>query len=102
MIVSKPYLNPKLTIHDLAHDIEVQPHQLSKIINKEFHSNFFEFVNSYRVEEFKKKVCSEEFKNLTILGIALECGFNSKSSFNRIFKESTGITPGDYLRHRQT
>jgi AraC-like DNA-binding protein len=102
MIVSKPYLNPKLTIHDLAHDIEVQPHQLSKIINKEFHSNFFEFVNSYRVEEFKKKVCSGEFKNLTILGIALECGFNSKSSFNRIFKESTGITPGDYLRHRQT
>ena len=102
MIVSKPYLNPKLTIHDLAHEIEVQPHQLSKIINKEFHSNFFEFVNSYRVEEFKKKVGSGEFKNLTILGIALECGFNSKSSFNRIFKESTGITPGDYLRHRQT
>ena len=102
MIVSKPHLNPKLTIHDLAHDIEVQPHQLSKIINKEFHSNFFEFVNSYRVEEFKKKVSSGEFKNLTILGIALECRYNSKSSFNRIFKESTGITPGEYLRHRHT
>ncbi len=102
MIDSKPHLNPKLTIHDLAHDIDVQPHQLSKIINKEFHSSFFEFVNSYRVEEFKIKVSSGEFKNLTILGIALECGFNSKSAFNRIFKESTGITPGDYLRHRHT
>ena len=102
MIVSKPYLNPKLTIHDLAHEVEVQPHQLSKIINKEFHSNFFEFINSYRVEEFKKKIGSEEFKNFTILGIALDCGFNSKSSFNRIFKESTGITPGDYMRHRRT
>ena len=102
MIVSKPYLNPKITINDLARDVEVHPHQLSKIINKEFRSSFFEFVNSYRVEEFKKKVSSGEFKNLTILGIALECGFNSKSSFNRIFKESTGITPGDYLKHRQT
>jgi len=101
MINSKPYLNPKLTIQDLARDIEVQPHQLSKIINKEFHSNFFEFVNSYRVEEFKKKVCSGEFENLTILGIALECGFNSKSSFNRVFKESTGITPGDFMKHRR-
>ena len=102
MIDSKPYLNPRLTIHDLAHDIEVQPHMLSKIINKEFHSNFFEFVNFYRVEEFKKKIKSGEFNNLTILGTALECGFNSKSSFNRIFKESTGITPGDYMRHRHT
>lgn len=102
MIVSKPYLDPKLTIHDLASKIELQPHQLSRIINKEFHSSFFEFVNTYRVEEFRKKVSSGEFKNFTILGIALECGFNSKSSFNRIFKESTGITPGDYLRHRQT
>jgi AraC-like DNA-binding protein len=100
MIVSKPYLNPKLTIHDLANGIDVQPHQLSRIINQEFHSNFFEFVNSYRVEEFKNKVRSGEFENFTILGIALECGFNSKSSFNRIFKESTGITPGDYMRHR--
>ncbi len=102
MADSKPHLNPKLTIHDLAREVEVQPHQLSKIINREFHSNFFEFINTYRVEEFKKKVCSGEFKNLTILGIALECGFNSKSSFNRIFKESTGITPGDYLKHSQT
>jgi AraC-like DNA-binding protein len=100
MIDSKPYLDPKLTIHDLAYKIELQPHQLSKIINKEFHSSFFEFVNSYRVEEFRKKVGTAEFKNFTILGIALECGFNSKSSFNRIFKESTGITPSEYMRHR--
>ena len=57
-------------------------------------------VLEVKIEEFKKKVCSGDFKNLTILGIALECGFNSKSSFNRIFKESAGITPGEYLRHR--
>jgi AraC-like DNA-binding protein len=99
MVTSKPFLNPKLTIHDLAQNVQIPPHQLSKIIYQEFHCNFFEFVNSYRIQEFKQKAFSSEFRNLTILAIALECGFNSKSSFNRIFKESTGITPGDFLKH---
>jgi AraC-like DNA-binding protein len=99
MISSKPYLNPKLTIHDLAQSVQIPPHQLSKIIINEFKCNFFEFVNSYRIQEFKDKAFSKEFRNLTILAIALECGFNSKSSFNRIFKDSTGITPGDFLKH---
>jgi AraC-like DNA-binding protein len=102
MLESKPFLDPKLAIHDLAGSIDVPPHQLSKIINKEFHSSFFEFVNSYRVEEFKQKSSSSEYKNITILGIAYECGFNSKSAFNRIFKESTGLTPGEYLKHHQS
>ena len=102
MKTKKPYIEPELTIYGLAQLMNLQPHQLSKVINTEFHCNFFEFVNSYRIEEFKQKVLSGEFKNLTILGIALECGFNSKSSFNRIFKESTGTTPGDYLKNRQT
>ncbi len=101
MITSKPFLNPTLTIHDLAQNIQIPSHQLSKIIYLEFHCNFFEFVNSYRIQEFKHKAHSREFRNLTILGIALECGFNSKSSFNRIFKESTGITPGDFLKHHR-
>jgi AraC-like DNA-binding protein len=99
MISSKPYLNPKLTIHDLAQSVQMPPHQLSKIIYFEFRCNFFEFVNSYRIQEFKDKAFSKEFRNLTILAIALECGFNSKSSFNRIFKDSTGITPGDFLKY---
>jgi AraC-like DNA-binding protein len=95
----KPYTEPELTIYGLAQLINLPPHHLSKVINTEFHCNFFEFVNSYRVEEFRQKASSGEFKNLTILGIALECGFNSKSSFNRIFKEATGITPGEYIKH---
>lgn len=99
MLNKKPYIEPSLTIYDLAQMIDIPPHQLSKVINTEFHCNFFEFVNSYRIEEFRQKVFSGEFKNLTILGIALECGFNSKSSFNRIFKESTGLTPGDFIKH---
>lgn len=101
MQVKQPWLNPRLAIHDLARSLEIPPHHLSKIISMNFHSSFFEFVNAYRVEEFKHKVSSGEYKNLTILAIAFECGFNSKSAFNRIFKESTGITPGDFLKNHQ-
>lgn len=101
MKTKKPYLEATLTIHDLARLAEMPPHQLSKVINKEFHSNFFEFINNYRIEEFKQKAFKPEYKNLTILGIALECGFNSKSSFNRIFKETTGLTPGDFIKNHK-
>jgi AraC-like DNA-binding protein len=99
---NKPYLEPALTIHDLAGMAEMPTHKLSKVINKEFHCNFFEFVNQYRIEEFKIKAFSNGYKNLTILGIALECGFNSKSAFNRIFKEMTGLTPGDYIKNHKS
>ena len=99
MVSKKPYIEPSLTIYDLARMIDIPAHQLSKVINSEFHCNFFEFVNSYRIEEFKQKAFSRDYKNLTILAIALECGFNSKSAFNRIFKDSTGFTPGEYIKH---
>jgi AraC-like DNA-binding protein len=98
---NKPYLEPALTIHDLARLVDMPPHVLSKVINKEFHSNFFEFINNFRIEEFKQKVIDKEYKNLTILGIALECGFNSKSAFNRIFKDITGLTPGDFIKNQK-
>jgi AraC-like DNA-binding protein len=98
MEMKKPFLEPMLTIYDLSKLMDIPPHQLSKVINSEFHCNFFEFINSYRVEEFKQKSFSREYKNLTILAVALECGFNSKSAFNRIFKESTGVTPGDFIK----
>jgi AraC-like DNA-binding protein len=101
MKTKKPYLDPLLTIHDLARLVNMPSHQLSKVINKEFHANFYEFVNNYRIEEFKKRAFSAENKNLTILGIALDCGFNSKSAFNRIFKDSTGLTPGDFIKNHR-
>jgi AraC-like DNA-binding protein len=101
MLSNKPYIEPSLTIYDLARMIDIPAHQLSKVINSEFHCNFFEFVNSYRIEEFKQKAFSRDYKNLTILAIALECGFNSKSAFNRIFKDSTGFTPGEYIKHHK-
>lgn len=97
----KPYLDSALTIHDLARMVDMPPHLLSKVINKEFHSNFFECINNYRIEEFKQRAFKPEYKNMTILGIALECGFNSKSAFNRIFKDSTGLTPGDFIKNHK-
>jgi AraC-like DNA-binding protein len=102
MAIKKPYLESTLTIHDLSRLINLPPYLLSKIINKEFRCNFFEFINKYRITEFKEKVISGQHKNLTILALALECGFNSKSAFNRIFKDSTGITPSDFIKHQPT
>ncbi len=101
MKIEKPYLEPTLSIHDLSRLMDIPPYQLSKIINRAFHCNFFEFINKYRVNEFKEKIISSKHKNYTILAVALECGFNSKSAFNRIFKDYTGITPGSFIKHQQ-
>jgi len=90
----KPYLENKLTIAQLADKLNWQPYYLSKILNENMNQNFYEFVNHYRVEEFKIRL--NQNKNYTILAIAIDCGFNSKSSFNRIFKELCGQTPSDY------
>lgn len=98
MTIQQPYLNPDLKLHDLALLMEVPSHVLSSTINKELNLNFFEFVNQYRVEEFKKRVASTDHKNYSFLAIALDVGFNSKASFNRIFKKETGITPTQYTK----
>jgi len=93
----KPFLNPTLTIYELASMIDIPPHQLSRLINKKFNCNFFELVNYYRIDAFKKLMLSDKFKNFTILAVAFECGFNSKSAFNRIFKDQTGLTPKEFI-----
>lgn len=98
MIKEQPYLNPNLKSHELANLLETTPHYLSKIINQELGLNFYSFVNSYRINEFKKKVLQEAHKNFTLTSIAKDVGFNSKSSFNRIFKATAGITPSAYIK----
>ncbi len=60
--------------------------------------NFYSYINAFRVEEFKERVVSQKYTHLTILAIALDCGFNSKSTFNRIFKQATGITPNEFVK----
>lgn len=96
MISDKPYLKPNLTLLELASDVGVSSHYLSQIINEKFELNFFDYINKYRVEEVKEKIINPKYSGYSLLGIALDCGFNSKSAFNRIFKKFTGQTPSDY------
>ncbi len=91
----KPYLHPKLSLAGLAQQLDISPNQLSQIINQEAQVNFHDFINNYRVEEFIRK--ANENKNFSLLALALDSGFNSKSSFNTIFKKQKGITPSQYL-----
>lgn len=94
----KPYLNPEITLPDLAKEMQLSSNQLSQIINTEFGKNFNEFINEYRVEMFKLKLKDESVQHLSLLGIAMECGFNSKATFNRVFKKTTQISPSEYLK----
>jgi AraC-like DNA-binding protein len=94
---NKPYLNPQITIYELATNIETPPYQVSQLLNEYFKMNFFDFINYYRVEEFKKQVFLPENKNYSIQSVAFDCGFNSKTTFYRIFKEHTKLTPSQYI-----
>lgn len=94
----KPYLRDDLSLSILAQQIGVNPNQLSQAINQKSANNFFVFVNTYRVEEVKTKLLDPDLSHLSILGIAYECGFRSKSAFNRIFKTQTGIGPLEYQK----
>jgi AraC-like DNA-binding protein len=97
MVQSKPYLNPKLTLNELANQLNVSPHVMSKTLNDSFQKNFFDFINTYRTEAFKEKLDDPKFQNYTFLAVAFEAGFNSKTAFNRSFKRVTGQSPSEYL-----
>jgi AraC-like DNA-binding protein len=98
MVIEKPYLNRELTIYDLAEQLKIPRHFLSEVINEYMGKNFYTLVNDYRVEEVKRRIVDPAYKNLTILAIAYDSGFNAKSSFNTIFKEKTGMTPSEYQK----
>jgi AraC-like DNA-binding protein len=93
----KPYLDPELTISTLAREINTNADYLSGILNGRLNKNFFDFVNFYRIEEFKQLCKKQNDKSITIMGMAWESGFNSKATFNRVFKKTTGKTPGEFL-----
>lgn len=93
---SKPYLNPELTLSQLADDLGLSGYILLQVINEKVGVNFFDFINNHRVEAFKEKIVGPRYSSFSLMGIAFECGFNSKSAFNRIFKLKTGLTPSQY------
>jgi AraC-like DNA-binding protein len=95
METNKPYLKSDLKISELADSLSVPYYQLSQFINDEFSVNFYDFINKYRVEE-AKKLLIEDTRNYKILAIAFEVGFNSKATFNRVFKNVTELTPSAF------
>lgn len=95
----KPYRNPELRLSDLSQELNMPAHKLSQIINTVAGQNFFEFVNSYRVKEVKESLHKTAFEQLSLEGIARDCGFNSSASFYRVFKQHTRMTPGQFMEH---
>jgi len=92
------YRKPNLSLNDLASELKVHPNYLSQIINKKENKSFYEFVNAFRIEEFKRLIKNSENQKFTLLALAYESGFNSKASFNRYFKKNTGQTPSEYFK----
>lgn len=93
---SKAYLNPDYTIYDLSKNLGCSYNEVSQIINKEIGINFSKLINNFRVEE-SKTVLKEKINNHTIEAIGMMSGFKSRASFYRSFKNSTGLTPSEYL-----
>ncbi|MDX9805489.1 MAG: AraC family transcriptional regulator [bacterium] len=92
----KPYLDNELSIRKLAQQLEMQPHHLSQVINSGFDNNFYTYINNYRINEVIDLMKDPKRKHHTILAIAYDSGFKSKSSFNTIFKKMTGKTPSEF------
>jgi AraC-like DNA-binding protein len=99
MATEKLFKEPELTLSDLATRLNIHPNYLSQVINEKEGVNFYDYVNSLRIEEFIQQIALPENKKYTLLTVAYEAGFNSKSSFNRYFKKVTDQSPSEYLRN---
>ena len=97
----KPYLKGKLSLKEVAENMNISTNHLSQIINENLEKNFFDFVNAYRVDLVKQKMRDPSNKKYTILSLAYDCGFNSKSSFNAVFKKLEGLTPTEFLNKKR-
>ena len=95
---NRPYLDPYLTLNDLAEKLGIPANHLSQLLNDGFDQNFAEFVNTYRLDHFKNEIIKPEKQNFTLLALAFESGFNSKTVFNSFFKKAMGTTPSKYLK----
>ena len=94
----KIFKKEELSLAQLAQLLGVHPNYLSQVINSYEHKSFYDYINTLRVEEFKSQVLLPENSRYTLLSLAFECGFNSKTAFNRNFKKITGLSPSEYLK----
>jgi adenylate cyclase len=97
----EPYLDPALTLRSLADQIAIHPNKLSWLLNDNLSKSFNEFINAYRVEHFKQLAKDPSNSHLTLIGMAYNSGFNSKTVFNTYFKKETGLTPKQFLKDHQ-
>lgn len=95
----KIFTNPDLKISTLAEQLDTPPHLVSQLINTELNQSFSELLNDYRIREFKSRISQPEYQHYSIMGVAYEVGYNSKSTFNTVFKKQTGMTPSEYMRN---
>lgn len=99
MTNERPYLDPDLSLSSLSQKMGMNRNQLSALINDGTGDNFYDFINKYRVEEVKRLMVDPTKQNYNLLGLALDAGFKSKSTFNLIFKRFTGLTPTEYRKN---
>lgn len=95
----KLYLNPQFSLRMAAEMLQTNTKYLSQVVNHHSKANFLGFVNAFRIDAAKEKLIDPQFQHLTLYGIALQCGFKNKSTFYKVFKEMTHITPKEYI-HR--
>jgi AraC-like DNA-binding protein len=94
----QPYLHRDLTLQDVAQELRIPQHHLTQTINELLNKNFYTLINEYRIEEVKRRLLDPKFAHYNILAIAHDAGFNSKSSFNMIFKKHVGVTPSQWRK----
>jgi AraC-like DNA-binding protein len=94
----KLFIDSELSLKQLAAHIQLHPNKLSWLLNNHFGKNFNDFINAYRLEYFKQIALKQENKNITLLGLAYDSGFNSKTVFNTFFKKETGMTPKQWVK----
>ncbi|MEZ4752074.1 MAG: helix-turn-helix domain-containing protein [Bdellovibrionota bacterium] len=92
----QPYLRPDLRLLDLSQALSLKPYLVSETIKRGLQTNFYDLVNTRRVETAKRLIADPAYAHLNLMGIGLESGFNSKSVFNSVFKKQTNMTPSEY------
>jgi AraC-like DNA-binding protein len=97
MVTDHLFLNPELTVDKLGRHIQLSPKVISAVLNQQLQTNFNSYVNRYRVEAVKRQLTTQSAQHLTLTGIAFDCGFNSQATFQRAFRQQTGVSPKEYM-----